>query len=193
MFALPRLPLINYDAPHLLLNPDTNRPLVPIFRIKRDWVRASIQCTRTQFPINIAYAITTHKSRGLSVYAAVLNLGKKKDFSPGLTYVSISRVRTLRGIFFEGPFDFNRLKSGTSEMAVMPATDRAKRQLQEMPLPAVDEDGNSENDLPVTPSTFPSFVGCASQIEILIFHSEPVAPSGELRSTATIPSSFFSS
>ena len=40
--------------------------------------------------------------------------------------------------------------------------------------------------------TFPTSIGQASQIEILILHSDPVAPSSKLQSTVTIPSSLFS-
>jgi ATP-dependent exoDNAse (exonuclease V) alpha subunit len=82
----------------VVLDPATNRPLVPIFRVKRDWVKATVAYTRTQFLVTDAYAITVHKSQGLSVDMAVLNLGKKRDFIPSLTYVAISRVRSLCGI-----------------------------------------------------------------------------------------------
>jgi ATP-dependent DNA helicase PIF1 len=84
----------DYDqsAPSLVTDLESGRVLVPIFRVKRDWVKGTVHCTRTQFPLAIAYAITIHKSQGLSVDRAVLNPGKKKDFAPGLTYVAISRV-----------------------------------------------------------------------------------------------------
>jgi hypothetical protein len=58
---------------------------VPIFRVKRDWVGATVACTRTQFPLTIAYSITIHKSQGLSVDAAVLHPGKKRDFQHDFT------------------------------------------------------------------------------------------------------------
>jgi ATP-dependent DNA helicase PIF1 len=45
-------------------------------------VRATVACTRAQFPLTIAYVITIHKSQGLSVDAAVLNPGKKRHFEP---------------------------------------------------------------------------------------------------------------
>jgi hypothetical protein len=69
----------------------------------------------------------------------------------------------------------------------MRAADLARRQQQEIPLPdVVMED---DNDLPLT---FSSSIGQASQMEIPILPSDPVAPSGELRSTVTIPSGLFS-
>jgi hypothetical protein len=118
---------------------------------------------------------------------AVLNLGKKRDFIPSLTYVAISCVRSLRGILFKEPFDFKRLKFSTTDTTIMRAADLARRQQQEIPLPdVVMED---DNDLPLT---FPTSIGQASQMEVPILPSDPVAPSGELRSTVTIPSGLFS-
>ncbi|KAI1523525.1 hypothetical protein A1F96_08358 [Pyrenophora tritici-repentis] len=184
---------INFDdyeshRSHLLRDPDTDRPLVPIFRVKREWVRGIIRCTRTQFPITIAYAITIHKSQGLSVDTAVLNPGKKRDFQPDLTYVAISRVRTLHGILFEESFDFNRLKTKTTTVAVMRAADLTKRESQEIELPIADAD-----ELPSPfPSSFVADIGRASQMAIPVLPSEPVAPSGELGSTVLSPSGAFS-
>jgi ATP-dependent DNA helicase PIF1 len=182
--------LVDFDdykqnAPSLVTDPESGRVLVPIFFVKRNWNKGTVHCTRTQFPLTIAYAITIHKSQGLSVYRAVLNPGKKKDFAPGLTYVAISRVRSLPGIMFEEPFDFKRLKSSTSDITIMRATDAAKRLQQEIPVP-VEED---EQELPPFTSQL-SGPGRASQMEIPILPSDPVRPSDHLHSTITIPSGF---
>ncbi|KAI1561101.1 UvrD-C-2 multi-domain protein [Pyrenophora tritici-repentis] len=159
-----------------------------LFNGAREWVRGIIRCTRTQFPITIAYAITIHKSQGLSVDTAVLNPGKKRDFQPDLTYVAISRVRTLHGILFEESFDFNRLKTKTTTVAVMRAADLTKRESQEIELPIADAD-----ELPSPfPSSFVADIGRASQMAIPVLPSEPVAPSGELGSTVLSPSGAFS-
>jgi hypothetical protein len=57
-------------------DPESGCVLVPIFHAKRDCVKGTVHCTRTQFPLTIVYAITIHKSQGLSVDRAVLNPGK---------------------------------------------------------------------------------------------------------------------
>ena len=52
---------------------------------------------RTQIPLILCWAATVHKVQGLSLDAAVMDLGKDV-FEPGMAYVALSRVRTLNGV-----------------------------------------------------------------------------------------------
>lgn len=50
----------------------------------------------SQIPLRLAWAITVHKSQGMSLDMAVIDLSK--SFALGMGYVALSRVRTLSGI-----------------------------------------------------------------------------------------------
>ncbi|XP_025419521.1 ATP-dependent DNA helicase PIF1-like [Sipha flava] len=60
-------------------------------------ILSNVYVHREQFPICLAYAITIHKSQGLSFDRALLDIGSSV-FTKGQAYVGLSRVKTLDGV-----------------------------------------------------------------------------------------------
>ena len=57
--------------------------------------------TFTQYPLKLAWAVTIHKSQGLTFDRAIIDV--KRSFAHGQTYVALSRCRTLQGLVLVNP------------------------------------------------------------------------------------------
>ncbi|HEU0266670.1 MAG TPA: PIF1 family DEAD/DEAH box helicase [Candidatus Saccharimonadaceae bacterium] len=73
-----------------------------------DKKRASI----TQIPLRLAWAITVHKSQGMTLDAARIDL--RKAFVEGMGYVALSRVKNVHNLYLHG---INQMALRVSEVA----------------------------------------------------------------------------
>lgn len=71
--------------------------------------RCGKEGSRQQFPLVLGWAITIHKSQGLTLRKVVLGIGSK-EVQIGLTYVGCSRVKSHQGLAFQHSFPWERME-----------------------------------------------------------------------------------
>jgi hypothetical protein len=77
------------------LNPTTNE------------IEEKVAGTFSQYPLKLAWAITVHKSQGLTFSKAIIDIGNA--FAPGQVYVALSRLTSLEGLVLSSPININSL------------------------------------------------------------------------------------
>lgn len=63
----------------------------------------------SQYPVKLAWAVTIHKSQGLTFDSAIIDAAK--SFVPGQVYVALSRVRTLGGLILRSRISTDSLRA----------------------------------------------------------------------------------
>lgn len=81
----------------------------------------NVEGTFSQYPIRLAWAVTVHKSQGLTFEKAILDLSGA--FAPGQIYVALSRLRSVEGLVLSSPLNFNKLRT---DQVILDYTERKK-------------------------------------------------------------------
>ena len=100
--------------------PDKHIPVFPVkgtFCYKFPGSKRSITITRTQIPLNPAYAITSYKSQGKTLPSAIVDLlpPKYHRIDTSFAYVPLSRVRRLEDLVILRPFPVTVLHTKKSQ------------------------------------------------------------------------------
>ena len=83
--------------------------------------------TYEQYPVKLAWAITVHKSQGLTFDKAIIDVGSA--FAPGQVYVALSRLRSIQGLTLRTRIDPSVVSTDKDVMAF------SERQHTQQPLP----------------------------------------------------------
>ncbi|MBK8497505.1 MAG: AAA family ATPase [Flavobacteriales bacterium] len=125
------------DKDGIMVRMDTGEPYKlkrEIWENKRYVVNAStkqqdeeVLGTFEQYPIKLAWAITVHKSQGLTFTKAIIDVGSA--FAPGQVYVALSRLRSLDGLILRTRIDTSVVSSDRDVVAF------TNRGFEQEPLP----------------------------------------------------------
>ena len=106
--SLPIAVIVQFDDTYIgpSICPDIPNcvPITPIINTS-DTLGSAYE--RQQIPLRLSWSMTIHKSQGLTLAKAWVDLGKTEK-APGMAYVALSRVRSLDDLIIE-PMTFERL------------------------------------------------------------------------------------
>lgn len=100
--------------------------ILPIPPVTVTFRKGPMSFTRKQFPLQLAYAISIHRSQGLTLDKAVVHIGEK-EFALGMTYVALSRVRNIQGLFIDPAFPYDRLMKINKKKGLQDKRDELQR------------------------------------------------------------------
>ena len=99
---------------------------------KTKQIEAEVQGTFKQYPLRLAWAITIHKSQGLTFEHAIIDA--QSSFAAGQVYVALSRCKTLEGLILASPISSSAIINDNLVMKyISHQTEEAEKSIAALP------------------------------------------------------------
>ena len=99
---------------------------------KTKQIEAEVQGTFKQYPLRLAWAITIHKSQGLTFEHAIIDA--QSSFAAGQVYVALSRCKTLEGLILASPISSSVIINDNQVMNyISHQTEEAEKSIAALP------------------------------------------------------------
>lgn len=99
---------------------------------KTKQIEVEVQGTFKQYPLRLAWAITIHKSQGLTFEHAIIDA--QSSFAAGQVYVALSRCKTLEGLILASPISCSAIINDNQVMNyISHQTEEAAKSIAALP------------------------------------------------------------